>query len=351
MALLLMEGCDLYNDQDDLRDAGRGAYLAAGSNRMGYDPTGGRYGGGAILGGTTVASGLGWEFPALALGSTFYFGFWFRPTLTVGSTQQIFCQLSTLNADTRILSLQHTVNGTVQATNNANASVSSASGVLTTDTWHWIEGQVVIGTNATNGSYDIRVNGSTVVSASGIDTFPATNNVVGEFKIYGAQYARRFDDIVLWSGSGAAPNAFIGESRIDTLRPNADGGALGWTASAGSQYQCVDDVAGSHNNDTDYISATTATTKSRFAMSNLPGTATTVHAVQVRGRARVTASQAKTLRGYINSSATEANGTTRGLQGTYGVHRLGMFTTNPNGGGAWTDTTVNAVQAGVEVIS
>lgn len=351
MAVIYMDGCDLYNSTTDLRDAGVDGYITYFGNKMGYSASGGRFGFGALVPDLSTVANYIVPFPPVALGTDLYVGFWFKSTLSGTTGFQTLIQLYTTNGWRTAIKLSHDQNGTLRVEENDGTTHDTASGVLTANTWSWIELKVTLGTNNTNGAYDLHVDTTSVSSDASSDTFPSTGDTVGELRIVGSDYTRYIDDIVIWTGSGASPTSFMGYAQIDTLLPTGDGADTAWTASAGSDYQCVDDALAGADGDTTYISASSASTKSSFAMADLTGVATSNLAVQVRARAKKTASEVKTLRGYVKSSASTTNGVTRGMMDNYAVHRLGIVSADPNGGGAWTESSINAMQAGVEVIA
>jgi hypothetical protein len=94
----------------------------------------------------------------------------------------------------------------------------TATGVAASNTWDGWTIKLVV--NNTTGSIEIRKNGNTtpVLTATGINTRNgSTNAYVNKLMIWGTQFssssATQYDDLFIWSGSGAAPNGFIGDPR------------------------------------------------------------------------------------------------------------------------------------------
>ena len=144
---------------------------------------------------------------------------------------------------------------------------------------------------------------------------------------------------------------FIGDVKITTQSPTADAATVDWTASAGSDYQCVDETPNAANDDTDYISSSTAGQESRFAMSNLAATPAAVHAVQVRYRAKKTDAGNRTIRSLVNSNATESVGVERGLSTAYKWFHGDVFELDPDGSVDWDGAAIDALEVGVEVVT
>jgi len=161
----------------------------------------------------------------------------------------------------------------------------------------------------------------------------------------------RIDDLFVMDTTGTVFNGFMADRRIQTLIPNADGGVVDWAASSGTDVSCVDDALSAQNGDTDYIESSSPGQESRFALSNLPVSPASVDAVMIKLCARKSDAGDRTVRGLVNSSSSEAVGSAVGLTTTYGWKSSGVFLTNPNGSVAWTESAVNALEAGVEVVS
>lgn len=346
MAIIFMDGLDCYADIGEASGGGWFSENAA----AGFSTTAGRFGGGGLVfTGTTYQ--IGRSFPVITYGSTAIVGFSYYHA---GASAPTFVIRFFSDTGTALASITHDTAGQVTFQPQAGSPTTSAGSPLTPNTWHWVEFKVVFGTTAANGSAEVKVDGVTVITAAAQDT-NATGAGANMFEITGGGAANPneafFDDFVMMDGSGSAFNDFVGPCVITTQTPNADGGTVDWTASAGSDFQCVDEAPAAANDDTDYISSATAAQESRFALTDLAGTPSTVHAVQVRVKARKTTSGPRTIRGLINSNAVESVGTTVGLTTDYIWRTTGLYEQNPDGPAAWSESAVNALQAGVEIVS
>jgi hypothetical protein len=145
----------------------------------------------------------------------------------------------------------------------------------------------------------------------------------------------------------ASVGTFLGDVRIEGCLPTGAGNYTGWTPSAGSNYQCVDE--NNPNGDTDYVSASAAATADTYAMENVTPTTGTVYAVQTVVRARKDDGGTREIRPRLRLSGTDTNGTTVALGTTYRYWKE-RFTTKP-GGGAWSISDVNSVEAGQELVT
>jgi hypothetical protein len=199
------------------------------------------------------------------------------------------------------------------------------------------------------GTYTLRVNGATEVTQSGLDT-QATANAFGNQVRIGTQPAGPvvdFDDVYVCDATGAAPhNTFLGDCRVDTLLPNAEGATQQWTPSTGTtHYALVDETP---PNTTDYVASFTPPQRDLFGMQDLSTMTGTIYGVQLALAALKSDAGARSLRGVIRSGASEALGSMVAL-GTSQTYTLQVQTTDPATGTAWTESGVNSVQVGAEV--
>lgn len=345
MALLFMDGFDCYANTAQAADGGWSP-----DTNCTISTSGGRFGGGALQ---FAATSKQWikTFPVVLYGAVVYFGFAYKHTGI--ATAQMVRLVS--DANVVLISLSHDAAGSITLQPNTGASTSEVGNSLTPGSWHWIEVKVTLGTTAANGAVEVKVNGSTVINATSQDTNSTTGSGAGVIELGAGGGANPneayIDDVVIYDATGTTVNDFLGDTKITTHSPTADAATVDWTASAGSDFQCVDETPNAANDDTDYISSSTAGQESRFAMGNLAATPSAIHGVQVRYRAKKTDAGDRTMRALINSSATESTGNTRGLPTAYRWFYGDFFPLDPNGSVAWTDTTINALEVGVEVVS
>jgi hypothetical protein len=89
------------------------------------------------------------------------------------------------------------------ATTVATSSVSVLPGTL--NTWYYVEAQIKI--HDTAGIANVRVNGTDVITASGLDTRPSTGSALYEQLWLATQYAgatHQYDDLYISTGSGCS---------------------------------------------------------------------------------------------------------------------------------------------------
>lgn len=217
--------------------------------------------------------------------------------------------------------------------------------------WVFVEIRVLI--SNTVGEVEIFVDGTSVLSATGLDT--NNGGASGVINALGPIVRRTnaapdflFDDWYWLDTSGVAPdNDFLGPIRVDRLVPTSDGGTTDFTPSTGSDnFAMIDESL--PDGDTTYNEATTIGSKDIVGMGDLPTASGTIFAVQTRVRARRTDAGAVQLTPSIISSGNEEDGAAVGLSASYTELR-DLFTSDPNGGGAWADSAVNALQVAYRI--
>ena len=275
-----------------------------------------------------------------------------------GATVQLIRFSSTANA--HLASIRLTSSGTLTLNGANNTQIGSASSALSTGQWYMLELKCD-STNAT-GTVDARVDGSSFASGNNssrgswarILWGAITPNVTCD--IY-------FDDVALNDASGSAQTSWPASGKLIALRPNAQGDSNQWLQTAGgagssTNYQLVDEVT--PNDATDYVQSTTLNDTDFYNMSASGiGGSDTVNVVT--GHARITNDSAdatsavkvrieKTGSGTVSEgSAMIPNNTawvTDGVAATF-LPTLILYL-DPDGG-AWTQTTLDSMQAGIKL--
>lgn len=214
-------------------------------------------------------------------------------------------------------------------------------------TWYYLEFKATI--HDTTGSYTLRLNGVTELTASGIDTRNGGNssaNIINLSHNNSVNFGGIYDDFYCCDTSGSTNNDFLGDCRIDTLYPTGAGNYTQFTPSAGANWTTVDETA---PNTTDYNDGLTIGDRDSYGMGNLAAvTSQTIYGVQVNAAVLKDDAGTKSMSTMVRSGTTDADGVSVVL-GTSQLYVSQVFETNPNGAVAWTETTVNAMEAGVRV--
>lgn len=336
-------------------------WATKGSSGVSYNASGGRFGGGCIdLVATTsanIASGpIRTSFDAAGT-ARMSLGFSLKVSAPPSSAFS-FLVLYDYRGGTAFTDSQAfriNANGTLGAY-LYNSSTTQYSGVTNVcdGQWRWVE----IDTFMTNGTGHIiiRVDGVIQVNYSG-DTISGSSdpNLLDRLIFSGTNTITvSIDDLVVYddiAGTTASDlrssvNFPLGDKRMSLIKPDGAGSSTDFSASAGSNYQCVDETVS--NSDTDYVQSTTVGHDDLYTFAALPVSPTSITGVAMTMVAKYTGTGGPDVKGKVKSSAATATDAARTLGPTYSPHRA-FFARDPNTSAAWTESGVNAAEFGVEL--
>ena len=339
MALRFCDGFDHYATADLLKkwnDRGNNEALG-----------GGRFGNGLQILNTNWYVGK-----YLTPHATWIIGFavYFSPVVGTGNTWFRIQDDGTVQ-----VSVYMDSNGRLTFTRNGTY-LGVASTVFRSYSWYYVEIKVTI--DNSNGAIAMRVNGvgDTITFSTGTattqDTQYTANATANRVYFVGTSVGSTIviDDLYICDGSGAANNDFLGDIRVQTILPSADGGTNEWTASANSRYQCVDDPT--PDSVTDYISEDTAGQKNTFAFGNVTPTSGTVKGVATYIAARKDDAGSRSIAPvYGNGTpASDVDGATVSVGDSY-IYYSEIKEQDPVAAADWTIASVNAAEFGVKLVS
>ena len=223
---------------------------------------------------------------------------------------------------------------------------SSVPGLFTVDNWYYIEVETVI--SDTVGRVTVYVNGSSVLNLTSQDTkngaATTVDNVIMQggtaYSVNGGTYW--YDDFYL-TDTGTK----LGESRVETLYPNADTAVKQWTPLTGTEnYAMVDEAQ--CDGDATYVYASSTATDN-YDFGNLSDNPSAVRAVQAVTFAKKTDTATRNIYLQTKSGATTSDGPAQALLSTYTRFNR-IMETDPATSSAWAYTAVNAVQGGPKIL-
>ncbi len=343
MSLLFIDGFDHYATADITKKWN--AILGAAS----INASSGRRGGGALR----TASYAQYVSKSFTAGASFVMGASFKFSSFTGLVfaQAIF---ALFDSATTQCELRANTDGSLSVTRNGTAlTAGTSTNIMLTNAEYYIEWKVTIADSIGANSCKVRVNGvDWITVATGQDTkntanASATSVRVGQTTSPPTGITLDTDDFYLCDQSGSTNNDFLGDCRIDTLYPTSDGNYSQFTCSTGSSHFALVDEA--TPNTTDYNDGAAVNDRDSYGMGNLAALASqTVYGVQVNAAILKDDAGSKSAATFVRSSSTNGDGASAAL-GTSQVYVSQVFETDPNGAIAWTETTVNAMEAGVKV--
>lgn len=212
--------------------------------------------------------------------------------------------------------------------------------------WHYVELQVVQGTS--NGTLNVRLNGVLAITLSAQNTTQGGGQLltafVGAVPGEDCLVTTDVDDLYIADTSGTINNTFLGDVRVDALKPQASGALNEWTVEgAASAWEAVSD-----GDEATAIRAATAGLSQTFGVEALPAMTTpAIHGVQVTLLARKTDAGNGRVRGIVASGAQTEVSDDILLQEQLAWHTA-LFERDPNGNVPWTEGAFNAAEFGVE---
>lgn len=339
MALLFCDSFDHYGSAEQLlKWTGTLGNLATGPSASAVRSGSQGYRVSAQTGGQSVYKALGANYTTLIC------GFAVKTNVLDGSTMFGFYDGGTNQIDLLM--------GTNLAIRRNGTTLATGATVLSTGVFYYVELKVTFDNSA--GSYELRINGVTELSASGIDTTGSANNFANRIALLNSANsttAHDFDDLYLCDTTGSAPNnTFLGDVRVEALFPNGNGNSSQFTGSDGDQidnYLLVDDTT-APDEDSTYVADGTVTDKDTYAFTDPTPTTGTIFGVQLTHYSRKTDAGTRSLRSLARLSGTETdNGADQPLSTSYAFY-TDMRETKP-GGGAWSVSDVASAEFGMKV--
>lgn len=162
---------------------------------------------------------------------------------------------------------------------------ASADGVVPIGTWFWLEAWATI--DASAGSVEIRINGSTVASGTGNTTRPGIDGGVhgtDGFGFFNPATVMHFSykNLIVMDDQGGVHDDFIGEHIVQTLWPDALISPGDFYANVGTLKEAMDDIA--PDDSSTYIQSDSTFDSVMFSMQNIDDLSFTVTGAMVLSR-------------------------------------------------------------------
>jgi hypothetical protein len=222
----------------------------------------------------------------------------------------------------------------------------TAAGVISAALPFHIQARLLV--SDTVGELEIRVNGVPRLTLTNQDTRTGTatitNILIGNGNVPGGGVAVYVDD--LWSAS-----TFVGDRRVDSHYPIADGANQDGVASSGPadpHYPMVDEP--SPDDDTSYVTLDAAGERESYGCEDFKNPGASIDAVMIVVDAKKTDAGAATLATHIRQDATNDDGTTQGITTDYARYKQ-VYETDPVRTGAWDEAGFEAAEFGLKKVA
>jgi hypothetical protein len=358
MALLFLDSFDHYQ-AGDLTAKWTGAGFQSGGDFQGYTIRAGygRCGTAGLQMGrlATVYRGIAFGTQPVTVG----FAFILLSAHTDPGRNFVIGALNNVNGQ-NLAFLSYNADGSLATlTTNGFGDPAAAVGVtppnlIHMDVWYFLEWRVKL--DATVGSHAVQVNNILQITVAGINTLPTTavsgGNLPRQFGFLSSGSAGGqcyfVDDFYALDATGPAPqNTFLGDCRVEYLRPRAAGALQQWSVTGVSaHWSAVDDNA-TPDQDATYVEANAAglTDTNRYTPTGLP--VGPIFGAQLNLYAEKTAAGPRVIAPVVGGTVGPAVGPS---QNSY-AYFSSISPTNPATGLPWTIAEINAIDAGVTVVS
>jgi hypothetical protein len=216
--------------------------------------------------------------------------------------------------------------------------LGTSSSAIPSSAWQYIE--VEFTRNASTGACNVYANGTQILALTGVNTGAADILVMGFAALNVSDFV---DDYYVVSGATK-----LGEQRVVTIRPDADTAQKDFTADSGTDnYARVNESP--VNGDTSYVTANTNDAEDLYTLADLGVTPASITAVQAVVIARKDDAADRGVQTIIHGS-TDTGGTVMGLSTSYAA-AVDLYEENPETSAAWTESDVNALEAGMKLVA
>lgn len=208
----------------------------------------------------------------VTVSTTAYFRAYFCFSALPASTISIFQVLFSTGFSARITS-----GGKIQLWNDSTAaqvgSDSAATIVADGTTWYRIELSTAIAATSHATAAELRLDGVSVASVTGLDQTVGSNWRLGWMAAPGASKIVNIDDCAFNDSTGSVNNSWCGEGKVILMMPSSDNQRGVWTAGAGGTSNLWDAV----NNTPPVGVATGSATNTSQTKSSATGSQTTAN--------------------------------------------------------------------------
>jgi hypothetical protein len=279
------------------------------------------------------------------------------PVLTSDSTLIVGCAYTALNAiststlalyDNATLGINITLTpttptSTIVLKRGATTLATFTDFTFILGTWYYIEFKVFC--HATSGTAEVRLNGVTIISLTGINTQSGTNAWHNMVKV-SAYQSQRFDDFYICDSTGTC-NDFQGACRVLGLFPDSDTETVQWTTSSGTtHYNLIDENPA---NTTDYVYTSTQGDTDLYHYPSLIGTGTII-GLQVTSQIILSAGASIIVEAPIVSNGITDLGPDYLLSSASYVEIRHISEIDPNTNQPWTIADLTAAHIGMRVM-
>ena len=245
------------------------------------------------------------------------------------------------------LTLFFMTTGEIELRRGTSTLLESTSGLgLVAGDWHYLEINAKI--HDSTGDYDVHFDGAQILQGTSQDTQNGSSALVDSCEWVGqSAQGMSFDDIYILDDAGSDNVGLLGDCRVETVFPDADGNETDFTPLSSTNVSNVDDGL-VPDDDTTYNSSATVTDRDLYGFAALAGDVGTVFGVKASMLVRKEEAGFREVRVIARNGTTEVESADFTL-GTSYAYRTAIYENNVDGGADWTEATVNTAQFGIDL--
>jgi hypothetical protein len=233
-----------------------------------------------------------------------------------------------------------TAGGSVTLSNGGSLVGTSPSAPFSSaNVWRYIELKYVLST----GACTVRVDGVAVITATVGTAASISSMLLGQGG--GNAQQLQFDDFYVLDTTGTKNNDFLGDVRIQTLLPTADGTHSDLAPSTGTAHAAlVDEPA---PNTTDYVYSASAGMKDTYQFQDLAATTANIFGVEITNYSRKDATGSVGVANVSRVAGVDYTAVPQGLSASWTANR-DLLELNPATGLPWAPADVINSEFGIK---
>lgn len=227
---------------------------------------------------------------------------------------------------------------------DTDVTIATSASPISMGTWYYVE--IKYTHSGSSGEITVRLDGVNIMSITGVSTAYSSTGI-SYFYFRGWEAGYFVDDMYVCDTSGTANNDFLGAVRVVSSKPTGNGALSQMTPSAGSNYDCVDDLPA---NTTDYVRSTATDLVDLYQMADIPASESPNQfvGVQVCARAKKVTGVNSQIQVVASDGVTQANSgsfTVSSNSSYYWIYNV--FEKAPDGT-SWTRSLVDNSEFGIK---
>jgi len=226
-------------------------------------------------------------------------------------------------------------------------TLDTAAAVLTDTNWHYIEWKVKI--NNPSGTWVVNLDEVEIMNGSG------NTDQAGEQRPSHLRFGHistesiDYDDLYIADTTGSFNNDFLGDIRVQRLRPNGATATEDFTRNTGStNWEQINAIL--EDDDTTYVESRTVAERDLYEYEDIPVLTDVIYGVIAKPVLRKSDAGSRTYKLLCSSGPAESDTGTLYPPGSY-ARQAKVFETDPNTGALWQEGAVNVAKFGVEIVS